>query len=86
MTINVRLDTDTEQALVLAAKAEGLSKSEYVRRCIAKELVQHPPDRAKLAWETGKDLFGRHGSGRSDASENAETILKEIFDAKRRRS
>ena len=64
--------------------AEGVSKSEFVRRCITRQLESTPADRARLAWELGKDVFGKHGSGQSNGSENDETILDEMFDGKRR--
>lgn len=84
MTISIRLEPEVDRKLAAAASQEGVSKSEFVRRCLAKELDARPVDRGKLAWELGKDVFGKHGSGRSDVSENDEKILDEIFDAKRR--
>jgi hypothetical protein len=84
MAVSVRFDPDVERKLEAAAIAQGVSKSEYIRRCVAQELDKAPIDRAKLAWELGKDVFGKYGSGRSDGSENDEKILDEMFDAKRR--
>jgi hypothetical protein len=85
MTISIRLDPTLERKLEAAALLEGVSKSEFVRRCLEKQLDAAPIDRAKLAWELGKELFDKYGSGRSDVSQNDEKILREIFDAKRRR-
>ncbi len=84
MAVSVRFDPDDERKLEAAAIAQGVSKSEYIRRCVAQELEREPVDRAKLAWELGKDVFGKYGSGRSDVSQNDEKILREIFNAKRR--
>jgi hypothetical protein len=83
MTISVRLDSATEKALVLAARADGISKSEFIRRCLRERLDTEVSGRR--AWELGKDLFGKYGSGRSDVSGNSESYLSEIFDAKRNR-
>jgi hypothetical protein len=80
MTITVRLDAETTKALAKAAKAEGLTKSEFIRR----RLREYLDDRgdSRLAWELGKDLFGKYGSGRADLSEKHEEILREKFNAK----
>jgi predicted transcriptional regulator len=79
MAISIRLEPQIERKLEQAATAEGLSKSEFVRRCLAKQLDATPVNRAKLAWELGKDVFGKFGSGRTDTSEQAEKILREAF-------
>lgn len=84
MPISIRLEPALERKLDAAAIAEGVTKSEFVRRCITRQLETTPIDRAGLAWELGKDVFGKYGSGRSDGSENDEQILDEMFDAKRR--
>jgi HicB family len=85
MTISLRLDTQLESKLAAAAKLEGVSKSEFVRRCLSQHLEAEPLDRGKLAWELGKDVFGRFRSERTDVAQNDEMILRELFDAKRRR-
>lgn len=85
MAISIRLEPALEHKLAAAATAEGVSKSEFVRRCIAKQLEAAQIDRAALAWELGKDIFGMYDSGRSDVSENHKQLLGEIFDEKHRR-
>lgn len=84
MAVSVRLDPELDQQLTQAATAEGISKSEFVRRCLAKQFERDPVDRANLAWELGKDLFGKYGSGESDRSERCEDILHEELRAKHR--
>ena len=85
MTISIRLDAQLERKLATAAELEGLSKSEFVRRCLAQHLETQTLDRGKLAWELGKEVFGKFTSGRTDVAQQDERILREIFDAKRRR-
>lgn len=85
MAVSVRFEPDVERKLEAAAVAQGVSKSEYIRRCVARELSMTSVDRAKLAWEAGQELFGTYDSGRRDVSQNDEKILAEIFDEKRRR-
>jgi hypothetical protein len=84
MTISLRLSKKLETALAQAARLAGVSKSEFVRRCLEKELTaeQSRPS----AYELGKDLFGKVGSGRGDLARNAEKILRQMFHAKARRS
>lgn len=83
-TISIRILPELDEQLTRAAAAEGISKSEFVRQSLEKHLAERTVDRATLAWELGKDLFGKYGSGQSDRSERCEEILREEFDAKRR--
>jgi predicted DNA-binding protein len=83
MTISVRLDDDTERALRRAAKEQGISNSELVRQCLHDYLDRTGDSR--FAWELGKEVFGKYGSGRSDLSTKHEEILRDQFRAKRRR-
>jgi hypothetical protein len=75
MAISVRLDQQTTRALEKAAAASGLSKSDLVRRCLVEFLNRQQP--RPLAWELGKDVFGRFGSGRSDLSQNRKQVIRE---------
>jgi len=83
MTITDRLDADTERALIKAAKEQGVSKSELVRQSV-REYLDRTGD-SRFAWELGKEVFGKYGSGRSDLSTKHEEILRDQFRAKRRR-
>ncbi len=80
MTVSLRLDEHLEKKLSSAAQAEGVSKSEDIRRCL-EEFLNTKTQEAD-AWEAGKDLFGRHASGRGDLSENCEQILRKRFHGK----
>jgi hypothetical protein len=77
MTFSLRLDNRLEKKLATAAKGKGVSKSELIRRCLEEYLETET--NKPTAWESGKHLFGRHGSGRTDFSENCEQILIETF-------
>ena len=83
MTITVRLDAKTKRALARAAKENGLSNSELVRHCLREYLDQSGDGR--LAWELGKDVFGKYGSGRGDLARNAKRIVREKIHAKKGR-
>ena len=84
MTLNIDLDSETQLRLEATAKLQGLTLEEYARRRLTESLVEPPVGSASRAWELGKHLFGSFSSGRSDLSQNHETILGEIFDAKRK--
>ena len=62
------------------ARAEGVSKSELVRRIVADYARVHP---VNAAWEAGRDLFGRHASGESDRSSNRRALVRERIRSKR---
>jgi len=83
MTLSLRLEKELAKRLETAASARGVSKSELVRQCVQRYLDED--EQAPSAWEMGRHLFGKHGSGRSDLSENCEEILREKFGAKKSR-
>lgn len=83
MAISLRLDRELEHELSRYAKLEGKSKSEFVRSLIS-GFVMKKSDRI-TAWELGKDVFGRVGSGKSDLSTNRKSLLKAKLNAKHNR-
>jgi RHH-type rel operon transcriptional repressor/antitoxin RelB len=83
MTISLRVDEKLAQQLEGVARARGVSKSEVVRLCLEEFLAREQT--RPTAWELGKDLFGRHSSGRGDLSENSEEIVSELIHAKAHR-
>jgi hypothetical protein len=83
MTITVRLEPELERQLSSAARQEGLTRSELTRICL-KDFLERRKTR-KSAWELGKDLFGRFGSGRGDLSRGKRAVLREKIHAKKGR-
>ena len=84
MTITIRLPDETEAKLKARLEKGDVALSEYVRQAVAEKLEREPAATKPSAYELGKDVFGKYESGRSDISENAEQILRDMFDAKRR--
>jgi hypothetical protein len=84
MTITVRLSKDLELRLRGRLEGRGVPISDYVRDAIAEKLDREAA-RPPTPYEAGKDLFGRHASGRSDLSSNRKTLLRELLRAKRAR-
>jgi len=78
--ISLRLNTDLENKLNQIAKSEKLPKSEIIKRA----LVSYFKDFQKIhsAYDLGKDLFGKYGSGKGDLSAKYKTILKENLNEK----
>lgn len=83
MLVSIRLDEQMAKELARAARESGVSKSELMRRCLSQYIARRKMD--NLAWEVGKDLFGKYGSGRSDLSTNAKRIAREKIHAKKGR-
>lgn len=83
MAISLRLTPSEERALARAARKAGISKSEYVRQCLIYRLDVEKSH--SWAYEVGKDLFGKYGSGKGDLARNSEKYLKEIIREKARR-
>ncbi len=63
MTITIRLPIKLESDLRTRLHRRGIGLSDFVRD----------------AYDLGKSLFGRHGSGRRDLSSNRKAILKEML-------
>lgn len=82
MTISLRLEKEQVKRLEQAAKALGVSKSEFVRTCLDKYLADE--DERATVWERGGRLFGRHGSGQGDLSSRCEQIARDKVHAKAR--
>lgn len=81
MTLSIRLDQELERDIERRARVEGISKSALVRRCL-EEFFAECGD-GNLAWELGKDVFGRHGSGRGDLSKNRRKLVREKIHARK---
>lgn len=81
MTITIRLEPALQEAIDRLAQAQGLTRSELVRECLQRYLEQQ--QKRLTPWELGKDLFGRHASGRSDLSARRKEILREKMRARK---
>jgi hypothetical protein len=84
MTVSLRLSKAEDSALTRAAARAGVSKSEFLRQCLAARLNAEP--RKGTAYELGKDLFGGDPSGRKDLVTDSRRIVREKTHAKTRRS
>lgn len=78
--VTLRLDPQLEQSIDNAAKSLGLTKSELIRKSITEYLgkLKQP-----VAWEAGKDLFGKYSSGLADLSVKRKELAKNKIKAKR---
>jgi hypothetical protein len=83
MAISLRLEKDLEKRLEDAARLAGVSKSEFVRRCVQSALDDD--DSRPSPYELAKDLIPPTGSGRGDLARNAEQYLKEMLREKANR-
>lgn len=86
VTLKIDLTPELEASLLDAAKAEGLSVEEYATSCLSQRLAQQPVGSAGQAWRLGQELFGAFDSGRSDVSQNDESVLEELLKRDRDRN
>jgi hypothetical protein len=84
MTITIRLPAKLEASLRARLDKRKVRLSAFVREAIAEKLEQEPEGKPS-AYDIGKELFGKHGSGRHDLSSNRKAILSELLRGKRRR-
>jgi hypothetical protein len=83
MTITIRLDDRMDKAVTAAARACGLTKSEFVRQCLRERLEQDTS--TPTAWELGKHLFGKYSSDRGDLGRRAKRTAREKIHARKGR-
>jgi hypothetical protein len=84
MRITIRLPTKLAADLRAHLCARSTRLSDLVRDAIAEKLEREPTEKL-TAYDFGKHLFGRHGSGRRDLSRNRKAILNEALAARHRR-
>ena len=84
MTITIRLPMKLEADLRARLDRRGIALSDFVRDAIT-EKMEREPARIPSAYDLGKDLFGKHGSGRDDLSTSRKAILTEMLRAKHQR-
>ena len=65
MTITIRLPEELEANLRARLDAQGVGLSDFVREAIAEKLEREPAQQPS-AYDLGKDVFGKYGSGRDD--------------------
>ncbi len=75
MTISFRLDQELKEKLDSLARARGVSRSDLIRECL-KDFLSREEQRPS-AWELGKELFGRIGSGHRTLARDRKQIVKE---------
>ncbi len=80
MTLTVKLDPDLETLLTARSRAERSTKSAIVQSALRDYFDRRPAS----AYELGKNLFGRRGSGKDDLSTRRRDYYAELADAKRR--
>ena len=81
MTITIRLPEELEAELRLRLDAQDFGLSEFVREAIAEKLDREAAGHPS-AYELGRNVFGKHGSGRDDLSTKRKAILGELLRAK----
>jgi hypothetical protein len=83
MTLSVRLDSETKRLLTRLARSKKVSQSEIVRRAI-RAMAQDEVPSGVTVYDQIKDLIGKHGSGRSDLSQQGGEYMRQILLEKKR--
>jgi Arc/MetJ-type ribon-helix-helix transcriptional regulator len=82
--MTVRLPEELEAHLRARLDAQGVGLSDFVREAIGDKLEREPEQRPS-AYDLGKDVFGKYGSGRDDLSTGRKQTLDEFLRAKHHR-
>lgn len=80
---SIRLPKDFENKLSDMAEIEKTTKSEIIKRALRRYFESYAQQ--TTPFDLGKDLFGRHGSGKGNLSREYKKILKEKFREKHAR-
>lgn len=78
--LTVKMGPELERELEAAARAAGLTKSEFVRQGLQDAIARAKKQARPSPWELGRDLFGKVSSGRGDLS---QTRASELITARR---
>ena len=81
MTLTVKLDAELERTLARRSAERGVPKSTVVKEALTEYLAREPVS----AYDAGRDLFGRHGSGDGKLSARRREEYAAIAHAKQRR-
>ena len=81
--LTVKTEAGLERELAEAARAAGLTKSEFVRRGLHDAIARARKSAKPTPWDLRKDLFGKVSSGNPDLSRTrARDIIRARRDAK----
>ena len=78
--VTIRLPEEMEAQLQTLTLIENITKTEIIKNALTEYLDKHLQE--KTAYELGKDLFGRFGSGDSDRSVTYKQRIKKILNEK----
>ena len=71
---SIRLTRELEEKLEQMARDQHKTKSEIIKSALENYLEHY--DRMKSAYDLGKDLFGKYGSGMSNLSREYKGLLR----------
>ena len=77
---SIRLPSDLENKLNNISEIENVTKSEIIKFALQKYVDEFFSD--VDAYEAGKDLFGKYGSGCKENSAKYKAKIKDIISAK----
>ncbi len=78
--ISVRLPSDFSDKLEIISKNENKTKSEIIKQALKMYFDNY--EKNNSAYESGKDLFGKYGSNKSNLSKDYKKILRDKLNEK----
>lgn len=84
--ISLRLPENELSECDRRAEARGLSRSDYLRGLIARDLTEPAAGRPKPYAFKSWEVVGKYRAGRGGANADADRAMKESFDRKRERN
>jgi len=82
-TISLRVSSAEAARIERLATLLGLTQSDVLKQGLA--VLEERLAQERTSYEIGADLFGRHGSGRSDGSARRKALYRDSVRAKRAR-
>ena len=78
--ISVRLPSDFSDKLEIISKNENKTKSEIIKQALKMYFDNY--EKNNSAYESGKYLFGKYGSNKSNLSKDYKKILRDKLNEK----
>lgn len=78
--ISVRLSRELEDRIERLSKQENMTKSDIIKEALSKYITEH--ENKSNPYELGKELFGKHGSGKGDLSRVYKKKVREKINEK----
>jgi hypothetical protein len=81
-SITIRIDQKLKERLDLRLAQGDQTLSEFTRAAIEEKLAREPESELPSLYDSGKHVFGKHGSGRTKRARDHKRLYRQLLEAK----